>query len=48
MYLRGEQGYQALQLHVVTLSASGISRVAAFLDPALFRTFDLPDTLALR
>jgi RNA polymerase sigma-70 factor, ECF subfamily len=47
MYLRGDQAYQALQLHVLTLSTTGISHVAAFFDPSMFSTFGLPNTLPL-
>jgi RNA polymerase sigma-70 factor, ECF subfamily len=47
MYLRGDREYQAFQLHVVTISESGISHVAAFFDLSLFATFGLPDTLPL-
>ncbi|MPZ61548.1 MAG: sigma-70 family RNA polymerase sigma factor [Propionibacteriales bacterium] len=32
-------------LHVVTMSTSGIARMTAFVDPTLFATFDLPETL---
>jgi RNA polymerase sigma-70 factor (ECF subfamily) len=48
MYLRGEHDYEAFQLHVVTLSDTGISHVTAFFDLSLFSTFGLPETLPLR
>jgi RNA polymerase sigma-70 factor (ECF subfamily) len=48
MYLRGEHEYQAFQLHVVTVSESGISHVVAFFDLTLFATFGLPETLPLQ
>jgi RNA polymerase sigma-70 factor (ECF subfamily) len=49
MYLRDpEEGaagvHHAFGLHVLTLSSSGITRVAVFFDPSLFATFGLPDT----
>jgi RNA polymerase sigma-70 factor, ECF subfamily len=48
MYLRDDHAYQPLQLHVLTVSASGISHVAAFFDLSLFPTFGLPATLPLK
>ncbi len=48
MYLRGAHAYEAFQLHVVTLSDSGISHVTAFFDLTLFPTFGLPETLPLQ
>jgi RNA polymerase sigma-70 factor (ECF subfamily) len=46
MYMRDEDGdWQAFQLHVVTLTAAGISHVTVFFDLALFTTFGLPLTL---
>jgi RNA polymerase sigma-70 factor (ECF subfamily) len=45
MYLRDPAGvHHAFGLHVLTLSASGISRVAVFFEPSLFATFGLPET----
>jgi len=42
-YLRGgEGGYDAHAIQVLTVTATGIARVVAFLDPSLFVTFDLP------
>jgi RNA polymerase sigma-70 factor (ECF subfamily) len=44
-YLRdGDSGYDAHAIQVLTVTATGIARVVAFLDPSLFVTFDLPTT----
>jgi RNA polymerase sigma-70 factor, ECF subfamily len=44
-YLRGgDGGYDAHAIQVLTVTATGIARVVAFLDPSLFVTFDLPST----
>jgi RNA polymerase sigma-70 factor, ECF subfamily len=44
-YLRGgDGGYDAHAIQVLTVTATGIARVVAFLDPSLFVTFDLPTT----
>jgi RNA polymerase sigma-70 factor (ECF subfamily) len=44
-YLRGgDGGYDAHAIQVLTVTATGIARVVAFLDPSLFVTFDLPRT----
>ena len=44
-YLRGDEGgYDAHAIQVLTVTATGIARVVAFLDPSLFDTFDLPAT----
>ena len=44
-YLRGPEGaYHAHAIQVLTVTAEGIARVVAFLDPSLFATFDLPAT----
>jgi len=46
MYIRGDDGgWHAFQLHVLTLTAAGISHVIAFFDLSLFTTFGLPMTL---
>jgi len=46
MYMRGDDGgWYAFQLHVLTLTAAGISHVTAFFDLNLFTTFSLPMTL---
>jgi RNA polymerase sigma-70 factor, ECF subfamily len=46
MYMRGDDGgWHAFQLHVVTLTAAGISHVTAFFDLRLFTTFGMPMTL---
>jgi RNA polymerase sigma-70 factor (ECF subfamily) len=46
MYMRGDDGgWHAFQLHVLTLTAAGISHVTAFFDLSLFPTFGLPMTL---
>jgi len=46
MYMRGDDGgWHAFQLHVLTLTAAGISHVTAFFDLSLFTTFGLPMTL---
>jgi RNA polymerase sigma-70 factor, ECF subfamily len=46
MYLRGDDGdYQAFSLHVLTLTAAGISHVVAFFEPDFFPAFGLPPTL---
>jgi RNA polymerase sigma-70 factor (ECF subfamily) len=46
MYMHdGKGGWQAFQLHVVTLTADGISHVTAFFDVRLFTKFGLPLTL---
>jgi RNA polymerase sigma-70 factor, ECF subfamily len=42
-YLRGPDGaYHAHAIQVLTVTAAGIERVVAFLDPSLFVTFGLP------
>jgi RNA polymerase sigma-70 factor (ECF subfamily) len=44
-YLRGPDGsYHAHAIQVLTVTAAGIARVVAFLDPSLFVLFDLPAT----
>ena len=46
MYIRGKGGgWEAFQLQVVTLTAAGISHMAAFFDLTLFTTFGLPMTM---
>jgi RNA polymerase sigma-70 factor, ECF subfamily len=46
MYMRNDDGtWGAFQLHVVTLTAAGISHVTAFFDLSLFTTFGMPLTL---
>ena len=45
MYMFDHGAWRAFQLHVVTLTASGISHVTAFFDLRLFTTFGLPLTL---
>jgi len=46
MYMRGgDGGWRAFQLHVLTLTAAGISHVTAFFDLSLFPMFGLPATL---
>jgi RNA polymerase sigma-70 factor, ECF subfamily len=45
VYKRDEDGeYQAHALEVLTLTATGISRIVAFADPRLFKLFGLPTT----
>jgi len=45
-YRRGPDGlYHANMIEVLTISASRITRIAAFLDPTLFPAFALPPTL---
>ena len=45
-YRRDHDGvYHAHGIHVLTLSASGVARIAAFLDPSLFTVFALPPAL---
>jgi RNA polymerase sigma-70 factor (ECF subfamily) len=44
-YLRGPDGaYHAHAIQVLTVTAAGIAKVIAFLDPSLFVTFGLPAT----
>jgi RNA polymerase sigma-70 factor (ECF subfamily) len=44
-YLRGPNGgYHAHAIQVLSVTAAGIARVVAFLDPSLFVTFGLPAT----
>jgi RNA polymerase sigma-70 factor (ECF subfamily) len=38
-------GYHAHGVHVLTLTASGIAQIIAFLDPGLFAAFGLPAAL---
>jgi RNA polymerase sigma-70 factor (ECF subfamily) len=46
VYRHGDDGgWHAFQLQVLTLTAAGISHVAAFFDLSLFTTFGLPMTL---
>ncbi|WP_405138714.1 sigma-70 family RNA polymerase sigma factor [Nocardia sp. NBC_01388] len=46
LYIRDTTGdWCAHAIHVLTVVPEGISRVAAFLDPALFPAFGLPDRL---
>ena len=48
-YLRGDDGaHHAHSIQVFTVTRSGVSRLVAFLDPALFATFGLPPTVAAR
>ena len=47
MYLRGDDAYNAFQLHVITMTPAGIGHVTAFFELSLFPTFGLPDTLPL-
>ncbi len=43
MYLRGDDGtYHPFQLHVLTVTTSGVAHVTSFLDVSLFATFGLP------
>lgn len=45
-YLRGADGrWHAQDIHVLTLTAAGVSHIRVFLDPALFELFALPQTL---
>lgn len=45
VYLRGADGvFRAFQLHVLTVTASGIDHVASFFDVSLFDVFGLPAT----
>jgi RNA polymerase sigma-70 factor (ECF subfamily) len=44
-YLRGRDGvHHAHAVHVLTATATGITRIVAFLDPGLFPRFGLPPT----
>jgi RNA polymerase sigma-70 factor (ECF subfamily) len=44
-YLRGpDGGYHAHAIQVLTVTAAGVARVVAFLDPSLFALFGLPTT----
>ena len=46
-YRRGQDGvYRANSLEVLTVTASRIARITAFLDPSLFATFGLPPALS--
>ncbi len=46
VYRLGDDGtWNAFQLQVMTMSATGISHVTAFFDLSLFPTFGLPTTL---
>ena len=43
VYRRDDAGvYRAWAVHVLTVTAAGITRIAAFLDPSLFGPFELP------
>lgn len=45
MYLRGDDGdFHPFQLHVLTVTSSGVARVTSFLDVRLFAAFGLPQT----
>lgn len=45
MYLRGDDdAYHPFQLHVLTVTASGVAHVTSFLDVTLFPIFGLPQT----
>lgn len=47
VYMRGDDGvYYPFQLHVLTITASGITHVASFFDVSLFATFGLPQAQA--
>lgn len=44
VYLRGDDGvHRAWAVQVLTVTAAGIARIAAFLDPSLFGPFGLPE-----
>ena len=43
---RGDREYRLHSLHVLTAAAHGVSRVVAYLDPAMLRHFELPTHLA--
>jgi RNA polymerase sigma-70 factor (ECF subfamily) len=45
MYMRDGDAHVPFQLHVLDLTADGVSRVVAFLDTALFAKFGLPERL---
>jgi RNA polymerase sigma-70 factor, ECF subfamily len=45
-YTRGQDGvYRAFGIHVLTIAGSRVARIAAFLDPGLFKAFGLPAEL---
>jgi RNA polymerase sigma-70 factor (ECF subfamily) len=45
MYLRGDDGdFHPFQLHVLTVTSSGVAHVTSFLDVRLFAAFGLPQT----
>ncbi|AYY14572.1 sigma-70 family RNA polymerase sigma factor [Actinobacteria bacterium YIM 96077] len=45
LYMRDSNGdYQAFHLQVLDVTPAGVSHVAAFFDPSLFRVFGLPET----
>jgi RNA polymerase sigma-70 factor, ECF subfamily len=45
MYMRAGDGHVPFQLHVLDVTADGVTRVVAFLDTALFAKFGLPERL---
>lgn len=45
MYMRAGTVHVPFQLHVLDMTADGVSRVVAFLDDSLFAKFKLPETL---
>ncbi len=45
MYMRAGDAHLPFQLHVLDVSADGVSHVVAFLDDTLFAKFGLPDSL---
>jgi RNA polymerase sigma-70 factor, ECF subfamily len=47
MYMRSEDGgHLPFQLHVLDMTADGVSHVVAFLDTSLFAKFGLPERLS--
>jgi RNA polymerase sigma-70 factor (ECF subfamily) len=45
MYMRQGEAHVPFQLHVLDMTADGVSRVVAFLDDSLFAKFGLPSSL---